>query len=255
MTLGQLVGPPLGSFAAVIFGFKGAFISASVVLFAASIFCYFFVTDVPKLPKEERASIRASIDKRVILGWMLCFTAQIQLMFLPSVLPNVFEKFNIEKTQALKLAGTVVMSYTITAMIGTYLWSWLSRRYGLHRMITFLFILGILFQSLLALSRGMIDFTVIRMVQTGLVAATIPLIFSIFVSEPRGSIIGFLNSARFTGNALGPMIATSILAFSNLEVLYLSISAISLFAVFGFRFFFKQPDDLSPTLQANKSAL
>jgi DHA1 family multidrug resistance protein-like MFS transporter len=255
MTLGQLVGPPLGSFAAVIFGFKGAFISASVVLFAASIFCYFFVTDVPKLPKEARASIRASIDKRVIIGWMLCFTAQIQLMFLPSVLPNVFEKFNIEKTQALKLAGTVVMSYTITAMIGTYLWSWLSRRYGLYRMITFLFTLGILFQSLLALSRGMIDFTVIRMVQTGLVAATIPLIFSIFVSEPRGSIIGFLNSARFTGNALGPMIATSILAFSNLEVLYLSISAISLFAVFGFRFFFKQPDNLSPTLQANKSTL
>jgi DHA1 family multidrug resistance protein-like MFS transporter len=255
MTLGQLVGPPLGSFAAVIFGFKGAFISASVVLFAASIFCYFFVTDVPKLPKEARASIRASIDKRVIIGWMLCFTAQIQLMFLPSVLPNVFEKFNIEKTQALKLAGTVVMSYTITAMIGTYLWSWLSRRYGLYRMITFLFTLGILFQSLLALSRGMIDFTVIRMVQTGLVAATIPLIFSIFVSEPRGSIIGFLNSARFTGNALGPMIATSILAFSNLEVLYLSISGISLFALFGFRFFFKQPDDLSPTLQANKSTL
>ena len=255
MTLGQLVGPPLGSLAAVTFGFKGAFISASVVLIAASLFCHLYVTDVPKLPKEDKASIRASIDKRVIVGWTLCFAAQIQLMFLPSVLPDVFEKFSIEKTLALKLAGTVVMCYTITAMIGTYVWSWLSRRYGLHRMITSLFILGILFQSLLALSRGIIDFTLIRMVQTGLVAATIPLIFSIFVSEPKGGIIGFLNSARFTGNALGPILATSILAFSSLEVLYLSISAISLFALFGFRFFFKQPDDPSPTLQADQSTL
>ena len=255
LTLGQLVGPPLGSLAAVIWGFKGAFISASAVLIAAFIFCHLYVTDVPKLPKEERASIRASIDQYVIIGWMLCFAAQIQLMFLPSVLPDVFGRFNIEETRALKLAGTVVMCYTITAMIGTYLWSWLSRRYGLHRMITSLFILGSLSQALLALSRGIVGFTLIRMVQTGLVAATIPLIFSIFVSKRKGGIIGFLNSARFTGSALGPILATSILAFSNLEVLYLSISTISLLALFGFRFFFKPPEGLFPTLQANKSTL
>ena len=178
MTLGQLVGPPLGSLAAVPLGFKGAFISASVVLFAVSIFCYLYVNDVPKLPKEERSSLRTLLDQRVILGWMLCFTASIQLMFLPSVLPNVLDQFHIEKPVALKLAGTVVMLYTATAMIGTYLWGWLSRKYGLFRIITFLFTLSILFQALLALSRGIVDFTLIRMIQTGLVAATIPLIIS-----------------------------------------------------------------------------
>jgi len=241
MTLGQLVGPPLGSLGAVLLGFHGAFISASAVLFASSIFCYLFVTDVPKLPKEERSSLWTILDQRIIVAWLLCLTASIQLMFLPSVLPNVFEQFQIEKTLGLKLAGTVVMLYTITAMIGTYLWSWLSRRYGLKKMITYLFGFGILFQALLALSRGIIDFTVIRMIQTGLIAVTIPLIFSLFLSEPKGGTIGFLNSARFTGVALGPIIATSILAFSSLEVLYLSISALSLLALIGFKFFFKQP--------------
>ncbi len=244
MTLGQLVGPPLGSLAAVLLGFKGAFMSASAVLFASFIFCYLYVTDVPRLPREERSFSRTSIDRRIIIGWMLCLTAQIQLMFLPSVLPNVFERFNIEETLALELAGTVVMLYTVTAMVGTYVWSWLSRRYGLYRMITFLFILGIFFQSLLAMSRGIIDFTLIRMIQTGLMAATLPLIISLFVDEPKGSVIGFLNSARFTGNALGPMIATSILAFSSLTVLYFFISLISLLALLSFKFLFKQPDDL-----------
>lgn len=241
MTLGQLVGPPLGSLGAVLLGFHGAFISASAVLFASSIFCYLFVTDVPKLPREERSSLWTILDQRIIVAWLLCLTASIQLMFLPSVLPNVFEQFQIEKTLGLKLAGTVVMLYTITAMIGTYLWSWLSRRYGLKKMITYLFGFGILFQALLALSRGIIDFTVIRMIQTGLIAVTIPLIFSLFLSEPKGGTIGFLNSARFTGVALGPIIATSLLAFSSLEVLYLSISALSLLALVGFKFFFKQP--------------
>jgi MFS family permease len=245
MTLGQLVGPPLGSLAAVTLGFKGAFASASIVIFAASIFCSLYVTDVPKLPKEARSSLWTLLDQRVILGWMLCFTASIQLMFLPSVLPNVLDQFHIEKPVALKLAGTIVMLYTATAMIGTYLWGWLSRKYGLFRMITLLFTLSTLFQALLALSRGIIDFTLIRMIQTGLVAATLPLIISIFLREPKGGIIGFLNSARFTGIALGPMIATSILAFSSLQVVYLLISAISFVALLGFKFFFKELHDPS----------
>ena len=245
MTLGQLVGPPLGSLAAVALGFKGAFTSTSVGLLAASIFCYLYVIDVPKLQKEAKSSLWTLLDQRVILGWMLCFTASIQLMFLPSILPNVLDQFHIEKPEALKLAGTVVMLYTATAMIGTYLWGWLSRKYGLIRIITLLFTLSILFQALLALSRGIIDFTLIRMIQTGLVAATLPLIISIFLREPKGGIIGFLNSARFAGMALGPMIATSILAFSSLQVVYLVISAISLLALLGFKSFFKEPHDPS----------
>jgi hypothetical protein len=108
-------------------------------------------------------------------------------------------------------------------------------------MIIFLFSLGIFLQGLLTVSKGVVDFTLIRMIQAGLVAATIPLTFSLFVTTPKGGIIGFLNSARFAGNALGPMIATSVLAFSSLGVLYLSISALSLLALIGFKFLFRYP--------------
>jgi hypothetical protein len=54
--------------------------------------------------------------------------------------------------------------------------------------------------------------------------------------------IGFLNSARFTGNAMGPIIATSILAFSNLPVLYLFISAITLLAFIAFKTSFERAE-------------
>jgi DHA1 family multidrug resistance protein-like MFS transporter len=242
MTFGQLVGPPLGSFGAVILGYRGAFISASAVLFLSFIFCYLYLMDVPRLPKRERAVVWLMLDKRTITGWMLCCTATIQLTFLPSVLPNVFERFVIEQAVALELAGIVVMLYTATAMIGTYVCSWFSRRFGLIRMIAFISVLGILLQALLALSGGIVDFTVIRMVQTGLIAATLPLIISLFVNESDGRIIGFLNSARFAGAALGPILATCILAYSDLASLYLFISVITLFAFLGFTFFFKKDD-------------
>ncbi len=239
LTLGQLVGPLLGSFTVVMWGYQGAFISASAVLLLSFIFCYLYVIDVPKLPKREGVLGGITMNKRMIIGWMLCSTASIQLTFLPSVLPNVFEVFRIEQTLALKMAGTVVMLYTATAMIGTYVLSWLSKKVGLYRMITLLFVLGILSQSLLALSRGIVDFTVIRMVQTGLIAATFPLIISTFAGESKGGVIGFLNSARFMGNALGPIIATSVLAVSNLTCLYLFISGMTLLVFLSFKFFFK----------------
>ena len=170
---------------------------------------------------------------------MLCFTATVQITFLPSVLPNVFEVFKYEQTAALKLAGTVVMCYTATAMVGAYVWSRLSRRIGLYRMITLLFILGILLQSMLTFSRGIVDFTVIRMLQTAFVAATFPLVISIFASGSKGSVIGFLNASRFAGNAMGPIIATSMLAYFNLTTLYFFISGLTLLALLGFRAFFK----------------
>lgn len=175
----------------------------------------------------------------MLTGWLICFVAVIQLTFLPTVLPYVFKTFNIEQTAVIKLAGIVVMLYMTTSMIGTYVWSRLSRRIGQYKMITFLLTLGVIFQALLAFSHGITDFAVIRMLQTGMVAATFPLTISLFAGESKGGVIGLLNSARFAGNAMGPMIATSILAYSNLTTLHFSIAGITLLALLGFRTFFK----------------
>ncbi|MEI9479359.1 MAG: MFS transporter, partial [Deltaproteobacteria bacterium] len=241
MTLGQLSGPLLGSVGVVLLGYRGSFISASVILFASLIFCHFYVMDVPRLPKKQKTSGGTTLDKRVLIGWVICFGAMVQLTFLPSVLPNVFKTFDIEQTTAIKLAGVVVMLYTATSMIGIYVWSRLSSKIGEYRMITYLLVLGIILQSSLAFSRGITDFTVIRMLQTGMVAATFPLVISIFAGESKGGIIGFINSARFAGNAMGPIIATSVLAYFSLSTLYFFISGITLLALLGFRIFFKQP--------------
>jgi hypothetical protein len=133
------------------------------------------------------------------------------------------------------------MLYTATAMVGTYLLSLCSRRVGIYRLIILLASAGILLQGLFVFSEGVVDFTIMRMIQTGLVAAIYPLTMSIFAKESKGNVIGFLNSARFAGNALGPMIATTLLAFSNLPTLYLFISLIGLSALLGFGHVFRHP--------------
>ncbi len=240
ITLGHLVGPPLGGFGALLLGYRGAFMAASAVLLGSFIFSQIFIKHVPRLPRREETSGPKIVDRRILVGWMLSFVATVHLMFLPSILPQVFDALGVEQAEAMKLAGTVVMLYTATAMIGTYVWSWMARRIGLYRLIILLFAAAIALQSMLAFARGVIDFTVIRMIQAGFVAATVPLVLSMFVREAKGGMIGLLNSARSAGNAVGPLLGTGLLAFSNLPTVYFSVSGLTLLILVAFVSVFSQ---------------
>ena len=137
----------------------------------------------------------------------------------------------MEESMALKSAGVVVMLYTATAMIGTFLLCRLAARITSHRLIILVGILGTILQFLLALNSGFTSFVAIRMLQTAMIAAVIPLVFSTFTSDLDGRVIGFLNSSRFAGNALGPMIGTSVLAFSSLNWLYFTIGSMGILSL------------------------
>jgi DHA1 family multidrug resistance protein-like MFS transporter len=238
MTFGQLIGPPMGALAATTLGYEGAFISASALVFVTLGFCFFYVKEFPHESRQTTAFTKHGMNKKTLLGWGLCFTATVQLMFLPSVLPNVFQGFNMEESTAVKSAGLVVMLYTATAMAGTFLLCKLAARVTSHRLIITAGILGTVLQFLLSVSPGVTSFVGVRMLQTAMIAAVVPLVFASFASDLDGRVIGFLNSSRFAGNALGPMIATFVLAFSSLNWLYLSVGGMGLLALVSYAFQF-----------------
>ncbi len=238
ITVGQLIGPPLGTLAAASFGFKTSFLCGSAFLFAGTLFCQFAVADVPTLPRSSVPLKKGFLDRKFLAGWLVCFIVQVQISFLPSVLPKVLEGFRIYSTQALRLAGIVVMFYTAATALGTFLWPRLAGRIGLFRLITWLLLIGGACQAALSLAHGIIDFTAIRMLQTGFVAASISLIMAIFASQQKGSLIGLLNASRFAGNAAGPMIATSMLAVSSTGSLYCLIGVLTILSMGAFRFAF-----------------
>jgi MFS family permease len=239
LTLGQLLGPPAGSFGVATLGYQWAFVSASLMLFAAFIFCYFFVTDLPPLPGEMKSSMRSCLDRRTLTGWTLCLVAMTHLVYLPTIFPPVFQKFGFDNTSAVKMAGLVVMLYTCTSMIGTYAWSFLSRRTGVKKMINFLLLSGALLPIMLVFAQEIRSFTLILMLEAGMVAAIIPLTISMFAAEPKGNVIGFMNAARFVGMAVGPILASSLLAFANTTTLYLAVSGITLAAYLACRAFIR----------------
>ena len=242
LTLGQLLGPPAGAIAASTIGYRGAFLSSASLILMTLVFCHLYIAEIPGNSEEDVKGTGPStrIDKRTVIGWGLCFVATVQLMFLPSVLPDVFEGFKIDQSVAIRLAGLVVMLYTATALVGTYIFCRISAFVKPRNVIIFVSVAGVFFQVLLATSDGVKYFVVMRLIQTAAIAATIPLVFAVFSSDASGKIMGFLNSARFAGNALGPMIATLVLSLSNLSSLYISIGAISLLSLLSYVFYFDE---------------
>jgi MFS family permease len=237
LTIGPMVGPPLGTFAAALLGYRNGFLAGAAFLLVSFIFAQIYVTDMDPLPKPVKTAGKRSIDRRILIAWGVCFVAQIQLSFLPAVLPDVFQKLSVDEPAALKLAGIVVMFYTATAALGQFVFTRLARRFGVLRMIVFLMIMSVVFQAVLVLTRGIVDFTIVRMIQTGFAAAAIPLVIALFLNQSGGTV-GFLNASRFMGMAVGPMLATGVVAFSGLNNLYLIISAITLITSLFFRHYF-----------------
>jgi MFS family permease len=194
--------------------------------------CQIYVAEIHK--KESDPNHKVAFNQGVLWGWSLSFIATIHLTFLPSILPHVLAGFDLVGENALKSAGFIMMGYTATALIGNYVISRLTPRSKLKGVIAVLCLTSAFLQLLLFFSGGVIGFAAVRMLQTGVIAAVIPLVMANFASELGGTGIGFLNSARFAGNGFGPLMATSVVAGSNLLTLYLLISVSTVVSVLAF---------------------
>lgn len=232
MTAGSLLGPPVGAYLAAHLGYRSPFIVSFLMVGVFLLLCQIYVAEIHK--KETDLNHKVAFNRGVLWGWALSFIATIHLTFLPSILPHVLEGFDLVGENALKSAGFIMMGYTATALIGNYVISRLTPRAKLKGVIAVLCLTSAFLQLLLFFTGGVIGFAAVRMLQTGVIAAVIPLVMANFASELGGTGIGFLNSARFAGNGFGPLMATSVVAGSNLLTLYLLIAVSTVGSVLAF---------------------
>lgn len=231
LTLGQIFSPPLGAMAAAAFGFRGAFLASSLMLFAIFAFCLVSLSPLPPRPRPPAAA--GLLRRQLWLAWMISFAGTVQIVFLPSILPTILRGFEVPEGQRLVTAGTIVFAYGASAAAGSYLVSWLADRILPERLVIACAIGASILQVLLILGVGPVSFTLIRMAQTGLAAGIFPLILAQVAARSHGATVGFINTARFAGNAAGPVIATFLLAHSDLFSLYAVLGALLAAAATG----------------------
>ena len=118
MTAGSLLGPPVGAYLVAHLGYRAPFIISVVMIGVFLLLCQIYVAEIHK--KEADYDGKISFSRGIIWGWILSFIATIHLVFLPSILPHVLEGFDLAGENALKAAGFIMMGYTATAIIGSY---------------------------------------------------------------------------------------------------------------------------------------
>ncbi len=219
LTLGQIFAPPLGAMAAAAIGFRGAFLGSSLMMLGVFIFCQ---VGLSPLPPQPRRSTAGGVPRRQLwLAWGVAFVGTIHIVFLPSILPTILQDFHVPEHEQLVTAGLIVFAYGASAAAGSYGFSRLAARIPAKRLVLACGVGASAFQVLLILGVGPVTFTLIRMAQCALAAGIFPLVLVQVASRGYGGTIGFINAARFAGNAAGPVAATFILANLDLLSLYL----------------------------------
>jgi MFS transporter, DHA1 family, multidrug resistance protein len=232
MTIGQLIGPPIGAYMVTLVGYQYAFVIASLIFFIFFGLCHYSVKDIPrqKLIKKTTQKLKQGI----YWGWLLALIATVQINYLPSILPHILENFHLTEERALGFAGIIITAYTLTAILGNFSLNNFIPRTKLRQVILFIGLSSAFLQTVMYFTRDVTSFTLVRVLQTGVIAAVFPMILSVFATGVGGGTLGFLNSSRFAGNAIGPLLATSVVAHSNLLVLCLIISGLTLIPLLGF---------------------
>jgi DHA1 family multidrug resistance protein-like MFS transporter len=232
MTAGALLGPPVGAFMASTMGYHSPFVFSFLLVGIALLLCHIYVVDVQKKEKDDPRKF--AFNRGMLWGWVLSFIATTHLTFMPSILPHILQGFDLVGERAIESAGFIMMAYTATAIIGTHVINKLTPTAKLKAVIVASCVIASLFQILLFFSQGVVDFSVIRMLQTGVIAAVIPMVMADLASQMGGTEIGILNSARFAGNGFGPLLATSVVAYSGLFTLYSLIAGLTVVSVMAF---------------------
>jgi DHA1 family multidrug resistance protein-like MFS transporter len=219
LTLGQIFGPPLGGLGAEMLGFRGAFLMSAAMLACVCVFSHLTLTRIP--PQPRRTDGEPVSRRRLLLAWAISLAATMHLVFLPSILPEILRDFGVPEPRRLVSAGTIVFAYGVASAAGSYGFSRVAGRFPPSRLVLIAALASSACQVLLYVGPDIVTFTLIRMAQTACAAGVFPLVLAQVAARGGGRTIGFINTARFAGMALGPVAATFILAHADLLTLYI----------------------------------
>ena len=233
MTLGQLVGPPIGALAAAAFGYRAAFLITAALVVGIFLFSHRSLSSIPP-QRVERTRTTVSLGQ-VAAFFGVSLAATVQITFLPSILPEVLRGLGVPEGFRPVAAGLIVSAYALASIVGATGLSRLAPRVGATRLLLLCGAAATVLQVLLLLGHTVWTFTLIRMAQTAAVSALPPLVMARVAERGHGGTLGLVNASRFAGNTLGPILGTFILAQGSLTALYATIAVLTAAALLGYR--------------------
>jgi DHA1 family multidrug resistance protein-like MFS transporter len=225
LTVGGVIGPLAGAVTAAHLGFRGSFVVGGLVLLACAALVHRGV-DVPPPVEGGRGSRRDLRVGDVAIAAALVLAGSTQLFFLAPVLPQVLPALGVAASDTLTYAGVVIFASSAAAAIGAFAAPHVTRVAPERRLLTALVVGSSALMAVLGAAGSVWPYTVLRFLQVLCIAPVFPVVVGRIAQHAGGDVIGLVNSSRIAAAFLGPVLATSVLAWSSAGVVYLAMAAL-----------------------------
>jgi len=230
MTVGQVIGPLAGAVAAARLGFRPSFVLGGGILLACSGLVYWGVTVPPDRGTFRRVERRGRIMDLVIASGIV-LAGSTQLFFLTSILPQILPGLGVGAADTVEIGGLVVFASAGAAALGAIATPRLAGVTSERRLIATLLVASSVFMAALSAPASVWSYTVVRFLQVLCIAPVFPLVVARIAQHASGGAIATINSARIGAAFVGPVVATSVLAWASPAALYVLLALLGLACV------------------------
>jgi DHA1 family multidrug resistance protein-like MFS transporter len=230
MTVGQVIGPLVGAIAAARLGFRESFVVGAAILFGCGALARWGLGDLGEAARRQGVAAPARW-REVLLVSVIVLGGSAQVFFLTSILPQILPPLGVPADRMLEIGGLLIFASGVAAALGSMLASRLGALLPERRLIPALLTASSLFVLALAAVRTVWPFGVLRFLQVLCIAPVFPIVVGRVAHSAGGRAIGVINSARIGAAFLGPVIATSLLAWTTPPAAYVALALMGLVCV------------------------
>jgi MFS family permease len=227
MTVGQVIGPLAGAIAAARLGFRTSFVLGGIILLGCAALVRWGVPDVAPQPRPRGREGRASA-RTVAAVALIILGGNLQIFFLPAVLPQVLPDLGVDPGRTLEVGGVLIFVSGVAAALGALVAPRLGEIVPERMLLSILLAGSSLLVAMMAAAASVWPYGVLRFFQVLAIAPVFPLVVARVAQHAGGQAIGVINSARIGAGFLGPVLATTVLAWTSPALLYMLLGAVGL---------------------------
>lgn len=225
LTVGQVVGPPAGAIAASRLGFRTSFILGGCILLACAALVRWAVAE-PSPPRAARGPDRRPRWRDVTVVSLIILGGSTQIFFLVSILPQVLPVLGVAAPRTLEVGALIVFLSGVGAALGALVAPRLAELAREERLIAALLLASSALLAALAGAASVTSYGVVRFLQVLAIAPVFPIVVARIAQRAGGEAIGILNAARIGAAFLGPVLATSLLAWTSPAQVHLLLAVL-----------------------------
>jgi len=229
-TLGRVLGPAAGALVAAQIGFRRSFVIGAFMLWGCSALVSWGVPSGRPRDAAEGAARTTSLRELVTVA-LVVLAGSTQVFFLTSILPQILPPLGVPVESTLEVGGVLIFVTGVAAALGAMAAPRLADLMGDRQAVLWFLLGSSCCLALLGAMGHVWSFGVIRFLQVLCIAPVFPLAVAAIAARASGEAIGFINSSRIGAAFIGPVLATTLLAWMRPSLVYLVLAALGLAVV------------------------